>query len=258
MRVDEFVRAFPLQYEPFPTALHPVDRRLRRIVEGVPGMATENKLMLLNLAVSLLAPGECYFEIGCWKGLSLIGALDGNGGALAHACDNFAEFEGQRDELLGNLRAHGLLDRVAFHEGDFEDVLRRGEIPARGVGAYFYDGAHGFRTQVRALRAIEPFLADRAVVVVDDTGWRKVWDANRAWTADHPAYRMLFDIPSVEPGEPRWWNGVQVFAFERERGTPRPMQRLRRWARVLAGRARHERVLGIRWRLRRPRHERGA
>ncbi len=31
------------------------------------------------------------------------------------------------------------------------------------VGVYFYDGGHTFREQYRALRNVEPFLADEAL-----------------------------------------------------------------------------------------------
>jgi predicted O-methyltransferase YrrM len=256
VQIEAFARQLPGCYAPFPTAAHPVDRRLQPVFESLEGMATENKLMLLNLAVSLLEPGESYFEVGTWKGMSLIGALTGNGSATCHACDNFAEFGGPKDELFANLVAHGMRERVTFHEGDFEDVLNRGGIPPKSVGVYFYDGEHLYRTQYRALRAIEPYLADRALVIVDDTGWRKVSDANLAWTANHPAYTKYFDVPSAEPGEPRWWNGVEVFAFERAKGRLGPLGRLRRWFTWLRHKARHERILGVRWRLRRTRHER--
>ena len=77
-------------------ALHPRDRALRAVLDAVPGMATENKLMLLNHAVARLAPGEVYVEIGCWQGLSLAGAVFGHGAAPAFACDDFSEFGGPR------------------------------------------------------------------------------------------------------------------------------------------------------------------
>ena len=75
---------------------HPRDRALRPLLDAIPGMATENKLVLLNRAVRHLAPGEVYVEIGCWHGLSLAGALAGHPSAPAFACDDFSEFGGPR------------------------------------------------------------------------------------------------------------------------------------------------------------------
>jgi hypothetical protein len=60
---------------------HPVDRRLAELPDRVAGYATENKVMLLNLAVRHLEAGEVYVEVGTWQGLSLIGAsMDTPGG----------------------------------------------------------------------------------------------------------------------------------------------------------------------------------
>ncbi|MHC5021815.1 MAG: class I SAM-dependent methyltransferase [Planctomycetota bacterium] len=254
MKIEEFEQRLPTLYEhPF-TSDHPIDRRLQPVFESMEGMATENKLALLNLAVSLMDDGEAYFEVGTWKGMSLCGAMFENTQFRCFACDNFAEFGGPKDELFANIAKSGLTDNVEFLEGDFEEVLSRGKIPEKSIGVYFYDGEHLYKTQHRALRTIEPYLADRALVIVDDTGWQKVSDANIAWTGAHGAYRKLFDIDSPEPGEPRWWNGVQVFAFDRSKGSMPGA--LTRWWRYLRGKLKHERVLGIRWRLRRPKHER--
>ena len=84
---------------------HPVDRRFRDVVADVPGMATEHKLALLNLAAAHLGPGEAYLEVGSFKGLSLIGAMLGNPGRF-YAIENFLEFNPDgtaRAELEANL-----------------------------------------------------------------------------------------------------------------------------------------------------------
>src|SRR5262244_1414614 len=73
-------------------ATHPRDRTLREVLDAIPGMATENKLVLLNRAVARLGPGEVYVEIGCWQGLSLAGAVFRLASAPAFACDDFSEF----------------------------------------------------------------------------------------------------------------------------------------------------------------------
>ena len=78
---------------------HPRDRSLRGLLDAIPGMATENKLVLLNRAVAHLGAGEVYVEIGCWQGLSLAGAVAGHAGAPAFACDDFSEFGSPRAAL---------------------------------------------------------------------------------------------------------------------------------------------------------------
>ena len=80
---------------------HPVDRRFRDVLADVPGMATEHKLALLNLAAAHLGPGEAYLEVGSFKGLSLIGAMLGNPGRRFYAIENSLEL------LFSEVVGHG-------------------------------------------------------------------------------------------------------------------------------------------------------
>jgi predicted O-methyltransferase YrrM len=199
---------------------HPVDRRFAAVLADVPGMATENKLALLNLAAAHLEPGEAYLEVGSFKGLSLIGAMLGNAGRRFHAIENFLEFnpDGRaRAELEANLARWVLPDRARLLEGDCFALLRRGAALGEPVGVYFYDGAHGRLPHYLALGVAEPWLADRALVVIDDASWPIVARATDRYVAAHPGYRLLFDLAAEHEEDPRWWNGVRVYAFERPR-----------------------------------------
>jgi predicted O-methyltransferase YrrM len=203
---------------------HPVDRRFAAVLADVPGMATENKLALLNLAAAHLEPGEAYLEVGSFKGLSLIGAMLGNAGRRFYAIENFLEFnpDGRaRAELEANLARWVLPDRARLLEGDCFDLLRRGAALGEPVGVYFYDGAHGRLPHYLALGVAEPWLADRALVVIDDASWPIVARATDRYVAAHPGYRLLFDLAAEHEEDPRWWNGVRVYAFERARAQPR-------------------------------------
>jgi predicted O-methyltransferase YrrM len=201
-------------------AEHPVDRRFREVVADVPGMATEHKLALLNLAAAHLGPGEAYLEVGSFKGLSLIGAMLGNQGRPFYAIENFLEFNldgGQaRINLLTNLARWVEPERVRLLEGDCFDLLRRDGQVEDPVGVYFYDGAHGRLPHYLALGVAERWLADRALVVIDDASWPIVARATDRYLAAHPGYRLLFDLAAAHEEDPRWWNGVRVYAFERE------------------------------------------
>jgi predicted O-methyltransferase YrrM len=201
-------------------AEHPVDRRFREVVADVPGMATEHKLALLNLAAAHLGPGEAYLEVGSFKGLSLIGAMLGNQGRPFYAIENFLEFnlDGSqaRINLLTNLARWVEPERVRLLEGDCFDLLRRDGQVEEPVGVYFYDGAHGRLPHYLALGVAERWLADRALVVIDDASWPIVARATDRYLAAHPGYRLLFDLAAAHEEDPRWWNGVRVYAFERE------------------------------------------
>jgi predicted O-methyltransferase YrrM len=196
----------------------PVDRRFRDVLADVPGMATEHKLALLNLAAAHLGPGEAYLEVGSFKGLSLIGAMLGNPGRRFYAIENFLEFNPDgtaRAELEANLARWAGSGRARVLEGDCFDLLRRGQGPEEPVGVYFYDGAHGRLPHYLALGVAEPWLADRALVVIDDASWPIVARATDRYVAAHPGYRLLFDLAADHEEDPRWWNGVRVYAFER-------------------------------------------
>ncbi len=89
MDVERFAAELPGLFEDFPRSPVPSGRRFDDIVDGIPNLATENVLALLNLAASLLAPGESYVEVGSFYGASLIGAMRGNDGDFV-AVDRFS------------------------------------------------------------------------------------------------------------------------------------------------------------------------
>ena len=201
---------------------HPVDRRFSDLVADVPGMATEHKLALLNLAAAHLEPGEAYLEVGVFKGLSLIGAMLGNRGRRFYAIESFLEFNpdgGARSELEANLARWVGPGQARVLEGDCFDLLRTGTGLEEPIGVYFYDGAHGRLPHYLALGVAERWLADRALVVIDDASWPIVARATDRYVAAHPGYRLLFDLAAEHEEDPRWWNGVRVYAFERPRAT---------------------------------------
>jgi predicted O-methyltransferase YrrM len=218
MDAERFFRELPKQWEEFPRSSHPLDRKLAPVLETVEGMATENKLRLLNFACSLLPREGLYMEVGTWKGATLVGALLGNS-CRGIAIDDFSQFEGTRAAVETSLASFGLRDRVALIEGDYlaESVLA--QLTPRSVDVYFYDGGHTYSDQFNALWRYERFLKDDAVVIVDDTSIGHVRRANRDFGFLHSnEWSLKFDIPSPYPKEPCWWNGVQVFHFKRRPG----------------------------------------
>ena len=200
-------------------ASHPHDRSLRPVLDAVQGMATENKLVLLNRAVARLAPGEVYVEVGCWQGLSLAGALHGHPAVAAYACDDFSEFGGPRVALNATLARWTAPGQVRFHDADFRRFLREAPWAPARVGAYFYDGGHDFDDQFVALQAMLPHLAADAVVVVDDTNWRHVRAANRLFAEHARGFELVRDLRTPSAFAPTWWNGLQVYRWRGAPGT---------------------------------------
>src|SRR3954447_15410821 len=116
MDVERFAAELPRLWEDFPRSEAPLGTRFDDVIAGTPNLAEENVLALLNLAASLLGPGESYVEVGSLFGASLIGAMRGNEGDFV-AIDNFgfpgAETRGRvipparREALEENLRRFG-------------------------------------------------------------------------------------------------------------------------------------------------------
>jgi predicted O-methyltransferase YrrM len=218
--VERFAAELPGLFDEFPRSAQPSGRRFEDLIDGIPNLAAENVLALLNLAASLLGPGESYVEVGTYYGASLIGAMRGNTGDFV-AIDAFEfgplEVRGKqlpaasRAGLEENLRGFGA-EHATILEGDAFAVLEGGALGSRRVGVYYYDGPHGYREQLRGLRAVEPWLADEALLVIDDLDWKQVARATRDYLAQEPRARLLFEIAGEAEDSPQWWAGVAVLA----------------------------------------------
>jgi predicted O-methyltransferase YrrM len=216
-----FAAELPGLWEDFPDSPAPKGRRFDDVIEGIPNLAEENVLALLNLAASLLAPGESYVEVGSFYGASLIGAMRGNPGDFV-AIDRFsfdvAEVRGRklprasRAGLEESLRQFGE-EHATILEGDAFELVEGGALGDRRVGVYYYDGPHDYDSQVRGLRSVEPWLADEALLVVDDHDWDQVTRATADYLAAEPRVRLLFQIPGDDNGHPQWWEGVAVLGW---------------------------------------------
>jgi predicted O-methyltransferase YrrM len=220
--VDRFAAELPKLFDDFPRSEHPRERRFDDVIEGIPNLAEENVLAFLNLAASLLGPGESYVEVGSYYGASLIGAMRGNTGDFV-AIDLFSfeahEVKGRklpaasREGLEENLRRFAL-EGATILEGDAFEVIEGGLLGDRRVGVYYYDGPHDYDSQVRGLRAVEPWLTDEALLVVDDFDWDEVDRATRDYLDSQPKARLLFELGGANKGQPQWWEGVAVLAWK--------------------------------------------
>lgn len=227
MQVQAFREAFWRQFgkernEPNYSYWDPLVAREVDLCPDVEGKLSIKKQQLLNLAFRFLAEGEAYLEVGTYHGKSLLSALLNNSVRPVYACDNFSEFDVNCLELTQrNLQRYGVRDRVTFYNCDFLTIFDRGKLP-EPIGLYFYDGAHDFKSQYQAIKLVEPFLADEALVLVDD--WRFAADSGsyaKAATqqAIHESshhWRVMYELPARFNGDQAmWWNGVAVLSFER-------------------------------------------
>ncbi|HEY2937800.1 MAG TPA: class I SAM-dependent methyltransferase [Gaiellaceae bacterium] len=209
MDAERFTRELPELFDELPRSEHPRDRRFAPILEQVGGLARENNLALINLAASLLGPGESYVEVGSYKGLSLIAAMLGNDGDFV-AIDSFQMGDGSRELLEHNVARYSLEGHTIL-EGDAFELLPRLD---RRIGAYYYDAAHDYESQLNGLRLAEPHLVSGALVIVDDTDWERVERAIDDYLAAQPRARRLLTIDGKDRGQPWWWEGMQVLVWD--------------------------------------------
>ena len=222
MDPDRFARELPALFDDFPHSEQPRGQRFQDILDAVPNLASENNLALANLAANLLDPSESYVEAGTFMGASLIAASRGNEGQDIVGIDDFSfpsvEVRGRklppgdRAQLETNLERFGV-GSAAILEGDAIALLRDGGLGERRVGAYYYDASHSYENQLEGLRVIEPYLADRALLIVDDSDWEDVERATRDYLTSQPQAQLLFEIDGEERDQPWWWAGVTVLSW---------------------------------------------
>ncbi len=171
---------------------------------------------LLNYAVSLLEPGEAHLTIGVLCGRSLAYTIEGHFDKVHYACDNFCWGPDIRQQFLTWLWDSTNMSIVRFVEMDSSQFLRH-EPPLirHPIGVYFYDADHSYDYTLDSLRRVEPFLARRAIIVLDDTNLEEVRQAVADWLSATPAASLLFDLPTEGNCHPTWWNGIQVLAYQR-------------------------------------------
>jgi hypothetical protein len=194
----------------------------------VEGLSSARVCNFLNRLVARLDPGECYLEVGTWKGRTLISAALGNAGRLCVGCDRFkwwGRFTGPG--VLARRALHRNVDRhragsaeIRFFDMPFERLFAGPHVPTP-VGVYFYDGDHSHGGTTAGVIRASPWLGERAVILLDD--WSEY--VMRRATRDALRLARLRVLWHTElPGDhgPRgWWNGLDAFYVEKERGALR-------------------------------------
>ncbi|MCC7050901.1 MAG: class I SAM-dependent methyltransferase [Bacteroidia bacterium] len=183
--------------------------------------------MLQRLGKEFLNENTCYVEVGVFQGLTLLSVAKSVSSinATAYGIDNFAYFDknGKNYGIVKDRTQKLNLTNAQVINLDYEEALENlsKHIGNKKVGLYFVDGPHDYRSQLVCLLLIKPFLADNAIIVVDDCNYRHVRQANRDFLISHPEFKLVFqsygkahplnlsgaDKKEVEEG---WWNGVNV------------------------------------------------
>jgi len=174
--------------------------------------------------------GSCYLEIGVFQGLTLSLTALSSKNFPCYGVDNFAFLDPEKknlsivEERLTKLQ----LDNAFIINKDYEDALEklRDNIGDKKIGVYFIDGPHDYRSQLMCLELALPYLHEQAVIVVDDSNYRHVRQANRDFLITHPEFKLLFE--AYTPCHPNnmsehekevarngWWDGVNIIVRDK-------------------------------------------
>ena len=123
--------------------------------------------------------------------------------------DSFGFRDASLEKVEQNLERFDV-PRPEILVGDVFELASSGALDGIPVGVWYYDAAHDYDAQVEGLRIAEPLLAPGALMIVDDTDWEQVGRAMDDYLAAQPRARRILEIEGKEPGQPQWWEGMQV------------------------------------------------
>lgn len=109
----------------------------------------------------------CYLECGTFRARTLICSALGNPDLACFGVDNFAM--GKEPECRSNIEKSGCKN-ITLIKSSYQDFFdKKPELDGKKIAIYLYDAAHGKEDQRRGLEMAMPYLADQAVILVDDT-----------------------------------------------------------------------------------------
>jgi predicted O-methyltransferase YrrM len=180
--------------------------------------------LLQNLAACLDPRNESYLEIGVFQGMSLISVSKVFEGKT-FGIDNFSQFDPEKQNY--NLISHHFrrldINNANLINCDFEAAFNnlKAYIGDTKIGLLFIDGPHDYRSQLLCLLLSKPYLSNNAVIVVDDSNYRHVRQANDDFLTACPEFNLAFEkytkshpdnmLPEArENASAGWWNGINV------------------------------------------------
>ena len=195
---------------------------------NVPRMSTFAIGAIINRAVAQMSVGHAYLNVGVWHGFSLLSGMAQNQNKICIGVDDFSCKDAPRNSFLKRFeRARGASH--VFHEVDFREYLARQHKEPLGV--YLFDGASTYEDQLAGLTLAEPYFAKGCIVLVDDTNWPQVREANLEFIKKSAfEYRMLLDVQTPRTGHPPFWNGVMLFERGKRKGSVNTLSRAPRAA----------------------------
>lgn len=219
MNVDLFIKTIDSMFHDYSERIPRLKEKVffRPFKDKIPGLSNLNVATLLNTAASLLPENEVYYEVGCFTGLTLFSAFEGNETKRFYACDSLPPLpDYDLHKLFWEHKAkYDSEDRIIFYEKSCWDVPNLENPFDRPIGVYFFDGPHDYQDHIDAFLKYEKFLADEALIIIDDTNYPQVSQAIIDVLNMRTNLNLLSFLPSNGMGEESWWNGIGLFKYKR-------------------------------------------
>jgi hypothetical protein len=180
--------------------------------------------LLQHIAVQL-KNNDCYLEVGVFQGLTLLSVAKVIHLNLAFGIDNFRQFDpdGKNFNIVNDRIKKLNINNARIINEDYEDALHSldQKLSGKNIGLYFIDGPHDYRSQLMCLMLAKPYLSQEAVIVVDDSNYQHVRQANHDFLKTNPEFKLIFEAYSIAHPHNlnrkieavplnNWWNGVNV------------------------------------------------
>jgi len=187
--------------------------------------------LLKNLAEIIVNNEKPYLEVGIYRGLTLLSVAGSVHEHEVYGIDNFAFFDkdGRNLDIIKERMNILNIRNARIINEDFENALENLEkfIPDKKPGLYFIDGPHDYRSQLMSLLLIKQRLSDDAVILVDDSNYRHVRQANRDFLMTNREFKLIFQAYTKahpdnlkaderKDAETGWWNGINVIVRDPE------------------------------------------
>ena len=189
------------------------DRKDSDLMElcAIPRMSTFAIACLINKAVRNMPDDQCFVNVGVWHGFTFLAGMLGNAEKTCIGIDNFTEFGGPRAEFRKRF-LDAKSDNHEFFDMDYKWYFNKFHVKqSKNIGVYIYDGSHDYQNQLDGLKIAEPFFADNAIILVDDTNWPDPEKATRDFVASSEFnYEIILDVKTNGNGHPTWHNGIIV------------------------------------------------
>lgn len=194
--------------------------KLDKHVLKLEGFSSSKVRHLLNNICSFY--GVRYFEVGVWKGSTLVSALYGNEPLVSQAIavDNWSEFDDDKTAagvFYSVIQQFLRTKKLRFYDHDCFSI-DKASVFTEPINVYFYDGNHDTESQRMALTYFDECLDDLFILIVDDYNWDKVQRGTKQ-ALKQLKYTVVYEKPLMSAqmnDSTSWWNGLYVAVISKK------------------------------------------